>query len=97
MRGGQSFLHFVLRNKTGHLNCEIFIKTFLKQDQDRLNWKFFRENKTTLSITASGNILASGNISLKLFIAPLETMKLLNFWYVVTLRNYRSFPTFSSQ
>ena len=37
MRGGQSFPHFVLRNKTGHLNCERFIKTFLKQDQDRLN------------------------------------------------------------
>ena len=35
------------------------------------------------SITASGNILASGNISLKLFMAPLETMELLTFWSVV--------------
>ena len=33
--------------------------------------------------TASGNILASGNISLKLFMAPLETIELLIFWYVV--------------
>ena len=30
-------------------------------------------------ITASGNILASGNISLKLFMAPLETIELLTF------------------
>ena len=38
-----------------------------------------------LCITASGNILASGNISLKLFMAPLETIELsLTFWYVVT-------------
>ena len=37
MRGGQLFPHFVLRNETGHLNCERFIKTFLKQDQDSLN------------------------------------------------------------
>ena len=34
-------------------------------------------------ITASGNILASGNISLKLFMALLETIELLIFWYVV--------------
>ena len=31
----------------------------------------------------SGNILTSGSISLKLFIAPLETIELLTFWYVV--------------
>ena len=30
-------------------------------------------------ITASGNILASGNISLKLFVAPLEIIELLTF------------------
>ena len=30
-------------------------------------------------ITAGGNILASGNISLKLFMAPLETIDLLMF------------------
>ena len=34
-------------------------------------------------ITASGNILASGNISLKLFTAPLETIELLTFSYVL--------------
>ena len=53
--GGQPCPHFVL--KTEHLNYtrrrrsakyERFIKTFLKRDQDRLNWKFFWENKTTL-------------------------------------------------
>ena len=32
-----------------------------------------------LCITASGNILASGNISLKLFMAPLETIEPLTF------------------
>ena len=32
---------------------------------------------TPLCITADGNILASGNISLKLFMAPLETVELL--------------------
>ena len=32
-----------------------------------------------LCITASGNILASGNISLKLFMAPLETIELSTF------------------
>ena len=32
--------------------------------------------------TASGN-MASGNISLKLFMAPLETIELSIFWYVV--------------
>ena len=36
-----------------------------------------------LCITGSRNILASGNISLKLFMAPLETTELLIFWYVV--------------
>ena len=36
-----------------------------------------------MCITASGNILASGNISLKLIRAPLETIELLIFWYVV--------------
>ena len=32
---------------------------------------------------ASGNILASRNISLKLFMAPLETIEQVIFWYVV--------------
>ena len=36
-----------------------------------------------LCTTASGNIFASGNISLKLFIVPLEIIELLTFWYVV--------------
>ena len=30
---------------------------------------------------AGGNILASGKISLKLFMSPLETIELLTFWY----------------
>ena len=36
-----------------------------------------------MCITANGNILSSGNISLKLIRAPLETIELLVFWYVV--------------
>ena len=53
-RGERPSPHFVLRNRTGHLNYsrrkksakyERFIKTFLKRDQDRLNWKFFCERK----------------------------------------------------
>ena len=45
-KGGQSSPHFVLRNKTAHLNYskrrrsarfKRFIKTFLKRDQDGLN------------------------------------------------------------
>ena len=56
-RGGQPSPYFSLRKKTVHLNYtrrrrsvqyERFIKTFLKRDQDRLNWKFFCDNKTTL-------------------------------------------------
>ena len=35
--------------------------------------------KYPLYITASGNMLTSGNISLKLFMAPLETVELLTF------------------
>ena len=33
---------------------------------------------STLCITASGNILASGSISVKLFMAPLETIRTIN-------------------
>ena len=36
-----------------------------------------------MCIMASVNILASGNISLELLMAPLETIELLIFWYVV--------------
>ena len=42
-------------------------------------------------ITASGNILPLGKISLillKLFLAPLETIDLLTFWYVVTEHHF---------
>ena len=55
--GGQSSPHFVLRNKTEHLNYtrrgrsakyERFVKTFFKTCQDGLIWKFFCEIKTTL-------------------------------------------------
>ena len=35
-----------------------------------------------------GNILANGNISLKLFMAPLETTDLLIFWYVVAEHHF---------
>ena len=41
-----------------------------------------------LCITARGNILASGNILLKLFMARLETIELLNFWYVVAEHHF---------
>ena len=56
-RGRRSTRYFVLRNRREHLyytrrrrsaKYEKFIKTSLKYDQDRLNWKFFCENKTTL-------------------------------------------------
>ena len=56
-REGRSSPHFVLRNRAEHLyytrrrgsaKYERFIKTFLKRDQDRLNLKFFCENKITL-------------------------------------------------
>ena len=54
----------------------------------------------SLCITASGNILASGNFLKKLLKVPLETIELLIFWYVVAehhLRNYRRFSTFNSR
>ena len=41
------------------------------------------ENWGRSVITAGGNILASGNICLKLFMVPLEIMELLIFWYIV--------------
>ena len=53
-RGGKTSPHFVLRNKTEHLNYtrrnrsakyERFIKIFLKCDQDGLNWNFFWQTK----------------------------------------------------
>ena len=56
-RGGWPSPRFVLRKRAELLHYtrrrrsakyERFIKTFLKWDQDRLNWKFFWENKTTL-------------------------------------------------
>ena len=56
-KGGRPSPHFVLRNRTEHLyytrhrsstKYERFIKTFLKRDQDRRNWRFFCEKKTTL-------------------------------------------------
>ena len=54
---GLSSPHFVLRNKTQHLNYtkrrrsakyERFIKIFLKRDQDGLKWNFSVKIKTTL-------------------------------------------------
>ena len=38
-----------------------------------------RRVKSLVCITASGNILANGNISLKLFTALLETIEVLTF------------------
>ena len=37
------------------------------------------EKNRLFLVSLEGNILASGNTSLKLFMAPLETMKLLTF------------------
>ena len=54
---------------------------FYHSSNQRVHNPLFYED--TLCITASGNFLASGNISLKLFMAPLETIELLIFWYVV--------------
>ena len=39
-------------------------------------------------ITASGNILTSENISLKLFMAPFKTIELSTFWYVMAEHNF---------
>ena len=39
-------------------------------------------------ITASGNNLVGGNISLKLFMAPLETIELLTFSYGVAEHHF---------
>ena len=39
-------------------------------------------------ITASGNILTSENISLKLFMAPFETIELLTLWYVMAEHDF---------
>ena len=59
--GGQPCPHFVL--KTEHLNYtrrrrsakyERFIKTFLKRDQGRRNWRFFCEKKNLLYFLLSG-------------------------------------------
>ena len=52
-RGRRSSPHFVLKHLhyTRHRRSakdEKFIKAFLKWNQDRLNWKFFYENKTIL-------------------------------------------------
>ena len=56
-KGGRPSPHFVLRNRIDHLyysrhrtsaKFERFMKTFLKRDQDSLNWKLFCKNKTTL-------------------------------------------------
>ena len=41
------------------------------------------EGEGGVCITATGNILDSGKISLKLFLALLERIELLIFWYVV--------------
>ena len=45
-------------------------------------------NVAALCITASGNILASVNISLKLFVAPLETIELVTFCHVVAEHHF---------
>ena len=42
-----------------------------------------RRNEKVSRKGGGGCITASGNISLKLFMAPSETMELLIFWYVV--------------
>ena len=57
-------------------NFVLLIPVFELDLHTRLFWD-------PLCIAASGNIMACGNISLKLFIAPLETIELLIFCYVV--------------
>ena len=56
-KGGRSSRHFVLRNRTEHLyytrhrsraKYKRFIKTFLKRDQGRCNWRFFCKKNPTL-------------------------------------------------
>ena len=49
-----------------------FLQVFIKQISES------RGGEGGVCITASGNILASGNVSLKLLMAPLETI--LIFW-----------------
>ena len=49
-----------------------------------------------MCITASGNILASENISLKTFMAPLETIEWLTFWYVVAEHHFAQLEEFSN-
>ena len=48
----------------------------------------FTEGRWEVYITANRNILACGNISLKLFMPPLETLELLTFWYVVAEHHF---------
>ena len=67
-------------------------KTDFNPIQDGLFWGWWRMEEGGECITASANILASGNISLKLFMAPpSETIELLIFWYVDLLSIYQYF------
>ena len=57
------------------------LKSMLLGDVDKTSQvKRNLEGEGGVCITASGNILESGNISLKLFMALLERIKLLTFW-----------------
>ena len=51
----------------------------IKNISSKKKFIFEKMHLHPLCITGSGNILASGNISLKLFMAPLETTELLIF------------------
>ena len=54
-----------------------------------ISWEFlFSQLRDPLRIIASENILANGNIWLKLFMAPLKTIELLTFWYVVAEHHF---------
>ena len=64
---------------SGKMQLTIMLKVTKQQGFTLYLENKFLEKPQGVCITASGNILASGNISLKLFLAPLETIELLTF------------------
>ena len=81
----------LLFQATKNKNSAAFRNQNLSFKKYHFMWKKHNKQKVSkspLCITASGNTLASGNISLKLFMAPLETIELLTFWYVVAEHHF---------
>ena len=62
------------------LNQPLFF--ILREIHILLKKHVFHNVPASLFITASGNILTNGNISLELFMAPLETIARITFWQV---------------